>query len=185
MQEEQNAKTGSKQCTLNNITTHFPLFSAHYAAKHHEHCEVNLLVYTPALIYSVANNKKTAISYLMNIKKTPASVTKAWAHRLFCWTIICYLALVAAIVIHYAIYRDHTLWSVFLIQVISLLLPAYGLFKKQTRSAAWLCFILCFYFIGGVLAISSAPVYWFGWSLAGLSAILFVLLILFIRHPSD
>ncbi|MET4693747.1 DUF2069 domain-containing protein [Endozoicomonas lisbonensis] len=70
------------------------------------------------------------------------------------------------------------------IQLIPLTLPLYGLLKRNPRSAAWLCFILCFYFISGVLSVSAQPESLHGWLTAGISCLLFSVSLLFIRWQS-
>ncbi|UYM16833.1 DUF2069 domain-containing protein [Endozoicomonas euniceicola] len=70
------------------------------------------------------------------------------------------------------------------IQLIPLTLPLQGLLKRNPRSAAWLCFILCFYFISGVLSVSAQPESPHGWLTAGVSCLLFTVSLLFIRWQS-
>lgn len=68
-----------------------------------------------------------------------------------------------------------------LVLLVPLLLPLAGLIKQQPRSSAWLCFILCFYFIGGVLKAWANPWLWSGWLITGLSLALFITAMLFTR----
>ena len=70
------------------------------------------------------------------------------------------------------------------IQLIPLMLPLAGLLQRRPRSAAWLCFILCFYFISGVLSVSAQPESLHGWLTAGISCLLFSVSLLFIRWQS-
>lgn len=69
--------------------------------------------------------------------------------------------------------------------IIPLLLPIVGLLKRSPRSAAWLCFILCFYFISGVLSVSARPESAHGWLIAIISCTLFVTAMIFIRWQSQ
>ena len=65
--------------------------------------------------------------------------------------------------------------------IIPLLLPAYGFIKRQPRSAAWLCFILCFYFTSSLLYV------WFditsinAWVMSAGSVTLFISAMMFTR----
>ena len=70
------------------------------------------------------------------------------------------------------------------IQLLPLLLPLHGLLKRRPRSAAWLCFILCFYFISGVLSVSAQPEAIHGWLIAVTSCLLFSSSLMFIRWQS-
>ena len=65
--------------------------------------------------------------------------------------------------------------------LLPLLLPLGGLLKRRPRSAAWLCFILCFYFISGVLSVSAQPASPHGWLVSVLTGLLFIVALLFIR----
>lgn len=67
------------------------------------------------------------------------------------------------------------------IQLIPLLLPLYGLIKRQPRASAWLCFILCFYFMSGVLDAWFQPEVLNGWLMTGFSSLLFVSAMMFTR----
>ena len=71
------------------------------------------------------------------------------------------------------------------IQLVPLLLPLAGLLKRSPRSGAWLCFILCFYFISGVLSVSAQPESLHGWLIASISCLLFCASLLFIRWQSQ
>ena len=74
-----------------------------------------------------------------------------------------------------------SLWFATVIQVVPLLLPVVGLLRRQPRSAAWLCFILCFYFTSGVLAVWLTPLEVHEWLVTGFSAALFTSAMLFTR----
>ncbi|AMO57129.1 membrane protein [Endozoicomonas montiporae CL-33] len=71
------------------------------------------------------------------------------------------------------------------IQLIPLMLPLPGLLQRRPRSGAWLCFILCFYFISGVLSVSAHPDSPHGWLTASISCLLFSVSLLFIRWQSQ
>lgn len=71
--------------------------------------------------------------------------------------------------------------SISLLQLLPLLLPLPGLLSRHLRAAAWLCFILCFYFISGVLDLWFRPEQPQGWLITALSSLLFVSSMLFIR----
>ena len=71
------------------------------------------------------------------------------------------------------------------ILILPLLLPLPGMLKKQPRAAAWLCFIVCFYFMSGVMKAwieSDQPV---GWLMTGFSSLLFITAMMFIRWQSQ
>ncbi|MGI9276431.1 MAG: DUF2069 domain-containing protein [Endozoicomonas sp.] len=71
------------------------------------------------------------------------------------------------------------------ILTLPLLMPLPGMLKKQPRAAAWLCFILCFYFMSGVMKAwfdSARPT---GWLMTGFSSLLFVTGMMFIRWQSQ
>ena len=70
------------------------------------------------------------------------------------------------------------------ILILPLLLPLPGILKKQPRAAAWLCFIVCFYFMSGVMKAwieSEKPL---GWLMTGFSSLLFITAMMFIRWQS-
>lgn len=103
------------------------------------------------------------------------------------WTIGLYLGLMMALL-------AETWWlnpppgsqlPITAIQLIPLLLPLRGLLKRSPRSAAWLCFILCFYFISGVLSVSAQSDSPHGWMISGFSVLLFIMSLLFIRWQSQ
>ena len=71
-----------------------------------------------------------------------------------------------------------------LLQIAPLFLPVAGLLRRSTRSASWLCFILCFYFISGVLSISAAPESPHGWLISVVCFLLFTMALFFIRWKS-
>ncbi|WP_263080219.1 DUF2069 domain-containing protein [Endozoicomonas sp. Mp262] len=71
--------------------------------------------------------------------------------------------------------------TLMVIQVVPLLLPLPGLVKMHPRSSAWLCFILCFYFIGGVQKAWISPQIIYGWLITGLSCALFIVAMMFTR----
>ena len=72
-----------------------------------------------------------------------------------------------------------------LVQVIPLLLPLLGLLKKQPRSAAWLCFILCFYFIHGVLSTWITPNEIHEWLITLCTVALFIASMMFTRWQAQ
>ena len=74
-----------------------------------------------------------------------------------------------------------SLVSITLIQLIPLLIPLPWILKRQLRSVAWLCFILCFYFISAVLDAWFKPDQIHGWLATGLTVLLFIGSIMFIR----
>ncbi len=74
-----------------------------------------------------------------------------------------------------------SLVSISLLQLLPLLLPLPGLLDRSLRAASWLCFILCFYFISGVLDLWFRPGQPHGWLITALSILLFVSSMLFIR----
>ena len=67
------------------------------------------------------------------------------------------------------------------LQLLPLLLPLPGLLKKGLKAASWLCFILCFYFISGVLDAWFRPQQPQGWLITGFTVSLFVSSMVFIR----
>ncbi len=71
--------------------------------------------------------------------------------------------------------------SISLLQLLPLLLPLPGLLNRELRAAAWLCFILCFYFISGVLDLWFRPNQPQGWLITAFSVSLFISSMLFIR----
>ncbi|WP_051786298.1 DUF2069 domain-containing protein [Endozoicomonas numazuensis] len=76
---------------------------------------------------------------------------------------------------------ESSVWMIASFTIIPLLAPVYGLIKRQPRASAWLCFIICFYFISGVLDA------WFikdsihGWLITVFSSLLFVSAMMFTR----
>lgn len=74
-----------------------------------------------------------------------------------------------------------SLASISLIQLLPLLLPVVGLVKRSPQAASWLCFILCFYFISGVLDAWFRPEQPQGWLITGFSSLLFISAMMFIR----
>ncbi|WOG26135.1 DUF2069 domain-containing protein [Endozoicomonas sp. 8E] len=76
---------------------------------------------------------------------------------------------------------QNSAWMIASFTIVPLLLPLYGLIRRQPRASAWLCFILCFYFISGVLDA------WFirdsihGWLITAFSSALFVSAMMFTR----
>lgn len=71
------------------------------------------------------------------------------------------------------------------LQLLPLLLPLPGLLKRGLRAASWLCFILCFYFISGVLDVWFRPEQPQGWLITGFSVLLFICSMLFIRWQAQ
>lgn len=67
------------------------------------------------------------------------------------------------------------------LQLLPLLLPLPGLLNKSLKAASWLCFILCFYFISGVLDAWFRPQQPQGWLITGFAVSLFVSSMVFIR----
>ncbi len=72
-------------------------------------------------------------------------------------------------------------WFATCIQLLPLLLPLAGLLGKRPTGAAWLCFILCFYFVSGVVAVWVTPSEIHEWVITGLSCSLFVTAMFFTR----
>lgn len=72
-------------------------------------------------------------------------------------------------------------WLISLLQIAPLFLPIAGLLRRSPQSAAWLCFILCFYFISGVLSVSATPESPHGWLISIVCFLLFIMALLFIR----
>lgn len=68
-----------------------------------------------------------------------------------------------------------------LIVILPLLLPVVGFFQKSLRAVAWLCFILCFYFINGVTDVWLRPEEITSWAILLSSSLLFIGNIIFIR----
>ena len=68
-----------------------------------------------------------------------------------------------------------------LLTTVPLLLPAYGIIKQQPRSAAWLCFIVCFYFMSGVVEAWLKADSIHGWLITSLSFLLFNSAMMFTR----
>ena len=68
-----------------------------------------------------------------------------------------------------------------LIKVAPLILPLWGLLKMQPRAAAWLCFILCFYFISAVLSTWITPDNIHSWLITLCIPSLFISAMLFTR----
>ena len=80
---------------------------------------------------------------------------------------------------------DNHVFIISLLQLLPLLLPLPGLLKRGLRAASWLCFILCFYFISGVLDVWLRPEQPQGWLITSSSVLLFVGAILFIRWQAQ
>ncbi len=76
---------------------------------------------------------------------------------------------------------DASLPIISMVQLFPLLIPFPGLIRKGTRAAAWLCFILCFYFISGVLDAWFMPHLIHGWLITAFSFTLFITAMMFIR----
>ncbi len=72
-------------------------------------------------------------------------------------------------------------WFATCIQLFPLLLPIAGLLGKKTRGAAWLCFILCFYFTSGVVSTWLTPAEIHEWVITLLSGSLFITAMFFTR----
>ena len=105
------------------------------------------------------------------------------ANLSFRFNVLLYISLIAAIL-------TRTLWLeppqgsilvITLIQIVPLLLPVTGLFKRGLRAASWLCFILCFYFINAVLAVWFVPESVSAWVMLILVSMLFINSMMFIR----
>lgn len=75
--------------------------------------------------------------------------------------------------------KSHLILSI--VQIMPLLLPLPGLLRKRTKSAAWLCFILCFYFISSVLATWSFPGALYEWLITFFVIFLYIASMMFIR----
>ena len=68
-----------------------------------------------------------------------------------------------------------------ILQLIPLMVPLLWVLKRSIRAVAWLCFILCFYFISGVLDAWFRPEQFYGWLTVIDTVLLFSVAILFIR----
>lgn len=93
------------------------------------------------------------------------------ANLAFRFNLLLYISLTAVLLTR-TLWLDPPEGSVILIalaQIVPLLLPVVGLFKRGLRAASWLCFILCFYFISAVLAV------WF--DTQSISAWIFVIIV--------
>ncbi len=75
--------------------------------------------------------------------------------------------------------------SIWIIQVIPLLLFAPGLHRTNLRTYAWMCFVVLLYFTHGVLVAFDPSRMWLGIVQVTLCVILFCCLILFIRAYRD
>ena len=75
--------------------------------------------------------------------------------------------------------------SISLLQLLPLLLPLPGILKRGLRAFSWLCFILCFYFISGVLDLWFRPHQPQGWLITAFIVLLFVSAMLFIRWQAQ
>jgi uncharacterized membrane protein len=75
--------------------------------------------------------------------------------------------------------------AIWLIQVTPLLIFARGLHYANLRTYGWVSFVILLYFMHGVLIAFQPGQFWLGLVEALLSALIFVLLILFIRQYRD
>ena len=75
--------------------------------------------------------------------------------------------------------------SISFLQLLPLLLPLPGILKRGLRAASWLCFILCFYFISGVLDLWFRPQQPQGWLITAFSVSMFISAMLFIRWQAQ
>ena len=75
--------------------------------------------------------------------------------------------------------------SISFLQLLPLLLPLPGILKRGLRAASWLCFILCFYFMSGVLDLWFRPQQPQGWLITAFSVLLFISSMLFIRWQAQ
>lgn len=74
-----------------------------------------------------------------------------------------------------------SLVAITFIQLIPLLIPLPWVLKRGLRAVAWLCFILCFYFISAVLDVWFRPEQLYGWLSTSFTVLLFITSMLFIR----
>ncbi|WBA80177.1 DUF2069 domain-containing protein [Endozoicomonas sp. GU-1] len=78
-----------------------------------------------------------------------------------------------------------SIFGISALQILPLLLPLPGLLKRGLRAASWLCFILCFYFISGVLEAWFRPEQPQGWLITGFSVLLFITSMMFVRWQAQ
>ncbi len=72
--------------------------------------------------------------------------------------------------------------TVWLVQIVPLLLFSVGLHRTHLRTYAWMCFVVLLYFTHGVLVAFDPPRLWLGLLQISLCVIMFSFLILFIRQ---
>ena len=103
----------------------------------------------------------------------------------FCFKVV--LALYGALIINLL---TETLWfnpppgsilAIAVIQLTPLLIPMPWVIKRNLRALAWLCFILCFYFISGVLDAWFRSEQLYGWLTTAFTVLLFCGSIILIR----
>jgi len=75
--------------------------------------------------------------------------------------------------------------TIWLIRVVPILLFAYGVFKHQLRSIAWLCFAILLYFAMAVTEAMSPYVIWFNYVELAVVVVLFCSATVFIRWQAQ
>ena len=75
--------------------------------------------------------------------------------------------------------------SIWLIRTLPILLFAYGVFKQQLRSIAWLCFAILLYFAMAVTEAMSPYVIWFNYIELAVVVVLFCSATIFIRWQAQ
>jgi len=74
---------------------------------------------------------------------------------------------------------------IMVLQLLPLLTPLPWVLKRQLRATAWLCFILCFYFVSGVLDAWFRPEQFYGWLITIFTVLLFCIAMMFIRWQAQ
>nr|WP_136252252.1 DUF2069 domain-containing protein [Ningiella ruwaisensis] len=77
--------------------------------------------------------------------------------------LICHIGLLAWMALWYLVLEtsmDYSLIFIFLVYLLPLLLPLWGVIKAKPYTHAWACFIVLLYFLHGITVIYAEPQYW-------------------------
>ena len=113
----------------------------------------------------------------------PANTLQQQADTLYRICLTCYGGLVLSLLAETWWFNPPpgSVLSISFLQLVPLLLPLPGILNRGLRATSWLCFILCFYFISGVLDLWFRPQQPQGWLITAFSVLLFISSMLFIR----